>query len=57
MHPRHVKTRSYVMNEGDLALIEYISSFLGCSKADSVRSAIRAFAGQLAQIEKRGRQT
>lgn len=39
-------------NEGDHELAEWIAEYLGCTKADAVRSAIRAFAVHLQAISK-----
>jgi hypothetical protein len=39
--------------EGDAKLLEWIAEFLGCSKAEAVRSAIRSMAAQLTMIDKR----
>ena len=45
--------RTFVLNEGDDKLITWMAEFLGCSKSDAVRSAVRAFATQLLAIDKR----
>lgn len=36
----------------DHELVEWLTTFLGCSRAEAIRTAIRAFAGQMKAIDK-----
>lgn len=36
----------------DLELLEWLCGFLGCSKSEANRTAIRSFAGQMKALEK-----
>lgn len=36
----------------DLELVLWLQQFLGCSKAEAVRTAIRSFAGQMKGIQR-----
>ncbi len=47
--------RTINFTAGDIDLLDWLCEYLGCSQAEAVRSAVRSFAGQLSQIEKRGR--
>lgn len=49
-YPRRGVNTSVDLNEGDAKLIAWGAEFLGCSKAEFHRSAIRAFATNLQQI-------
>lgn len=45
--------RAFSFYEADDKLVAYIAEYLGTSKSEAVRSAVRAYAGQLATIDKR----
>jgi hypothetical protein len=36
----------------DLELVEWLKDFLGCSRAEAVRTSIRSFAAQMRALEK-----
>lgn len=45
-----VNDMSVALYEGDKELVNYIAAALGCSKAEAIRSAIRAYAHSLQKI-------
>ena len=49
------KTSSVTLSlyDGDEKLIKWLQEYLGCSKSEAVRSAIRSFGMQLQQFDKR----
>lgn len=36
----------------DIELVAWLTEFLGCSRAEAIRTAIRSFAGQMKALEK-----
>lgn len=48
------KTRDLVVPgyEMDLELVAWLADFLGCSRAEAIRTAIRSFAGQMKALQK-----
>ena len=50
---KRTHVRSFSFHDGDDELIDYIQEYLGTSASESVRSAIRAFASQLASLQQR----
>ena len=36
----------------DLELLEWLQEFLGCSKSEAVRTALRSFSGQMKALQK-----
>lgn len=48
---RKRRQTSMQFNEGDEKLVEYIAEYLGSSKSDAIRSAIRAYAMHLQTLK------
>ena len=49
---RKITARSFNLAPGDLELLAWCQGFLGCSQAEVVRSAIRAYATSLEAISR-----
>lgn len=49
---RKARRTSFVWYPGDDALVNFICGYLGCSKSEAVRSAVRAYAMHLKGLER-----
>lgn len=47
-----VKGFQMTTSDGDREIIDWLAAFLATSKSEAVRTAIRAFAGQMASLER-----
>lgn len=53
---RKKKDKTFSLDPVDIELIDWLSEYLGVSASEAVRTSVRAFAGQMATLEKkRGR--
>lgn len=53
---RKKKDVTLTFDEKDIELLGWLAEYLGVSRSEAARSAVRAFAGQMATLEKkRGR--
>lgn len=48
---RKTKRQEVHFYEGDIKLLEFIQEYLGCSRSEAIRSAVRAFATHLAHLD------
>jgi len=49
---RRQKDLTVPVYPADAELVEWLREFLGCSRAEAIRTAIRSFAGQMKALEK-----
>lgn len=49
---RRLKDITLTFYEADMELVEWLQEFLGCSRSEAVRSAVRSFAGQMKSLQK-----
>lgn len=50
---RKTKPKSINLYEGDWKILAWLAGYLGCSENDAMRTALRSFAAQMQQFDKR----